>query len=73
MRPRAALARPLPASQNRFVIYKKGLEDEIDILPPKTLGEGLKSPGYLALNPQGKMPLLVLPDGTPLPESQVGA
>ena len=27
----------------------------------------------LLLGLQGKMPLLVLPDGTPLPESQVGA
>lgn len=130
------------APQNRFVIYKKGLEGEVDVQPPKLLGEkGVKSPAYLALNPQvpdacslasgvdwegvkacgaagrallppsdvnlpttsarccccllavalqathpcahcaplpplcscfqGKMPLLVLPDGTPLPESNV--
>lgn len=60
------------AARNRFVIYKKGLEGQIDVQPPKLLGEkGVKSPAYLALNPQGKMPLLVLPDGTPLPESQV--
>ena len=36
------------------------------LFPPKT---GLKSAEYLALNPQGKMPLLVLPCGTPIPES----
>ena len=30
---------------------------------------GLKSDAYLSLNPQGKMPLLVLPDGTAIPES----
>lgn len=60
------------AAQNRFVIYKKGLEGEVDIQAPKLLGDkGVKSPAYLALNPQGKMPLLVLPDGTALPESQV--
>ncbi|PSC73230.1 glutathione S-transferase [Micractinium conductrix] len=60
------------AARNRFVIYKKGLEGEVDIQAPKLLGDkGVKSPAYLALNPQGKMPLLVLPDGTPLPESQV--
>lgn len=60
------------AAQNRFVIYKKGLEGVVDIQPPKLLGDkGVKSPGYLALNPQGKQPLLVLPDGTALPESQV--
>lgn len=64
----------MPVSNNggriRFLMYKKGLEDAIDILPPKELG-GLRSPEYLALNPLGKMPLLVLPDGTALPESQV--
>lgn len=37
-------------------------------MSPATLG-GLKSPAYLALNPHGKMPLLVLPDGGALPES----
>lgn len=52
----------------RFVLYKKKLEGIIDIRPPSTIG-GLKSPEYLALNPQGKMPLLC--DGTlNLPESE---
>lgn len=61
-------------TQNRFIIYKKGLEGEVDIQPPKLLGDkGVKSPAYLALNPQGKMPLLVLPDGQALPESQVSS
>jgi glutathione S-transferase len=46
------------------------MEDRIDIKSPMELG-GLKSDDYLALNPQGKMPLLVLPDGTALPESEV--
>lgn len=58
------------SARNRWVIYKKGLEGEIDTVAPQKLG-GLKSEQYLALNPQGKMPLLVLPDGTALPESQV--
>jgi len=35
---------------------------------PAALG-GLKSPEYLALNPQGKMPLLVLPGGQAIYES----
>lgn len=56
--------------QCRFVIYKKGLEDEIDVKSPKELG-GLTSEAYKALNPLCKMPLLVLPDGTALPESEV--
>ena len=43
-------------SQNRFVIYKKGLEGEVDVQAPKLLGEkGVKSPAYLALNPQVRM------------------
>ncbi|GIL70070.1 hypothetical protein Vretimale_3346 [Volvox reticuliferus] len=57
-------------ARNRYIIRKKGLEGEIDIVSPQTIG-GLKSPQYLALNPQGKMPLLILEDGTPLPESEV--
>jgi glutathione S-transferase len=52
------------------LIYKKGLEEQINVVAPAALG-GLKSPAYLALNPQGKMPLLVLPNGTAIPESQV--
>jgi glutathione S-transferase len=33
--------------------------------------EGLKAPAYLALNPLGKLPTLVLDDGAAVPESQV--
>lgn len=58
-------------ARNRYIIKKKGLEDDILIASPQAIG-GLKSPEYLALNPQGKMPLLILEDGTPLPESEVG-
>ncbi|PNW74809.1 hypothetical protein CHLRE_12g508850v5 [Chlamydomonas reinhardtii] len=57
-------------ARNRFIIRKKGLEGQIDIVTPQTIG-GLKSPEYLALNPQGKMPLLVTESGWPLPESEV--
>ncbi|KAF5838786.1 hypothetical protein DUNSADRAFT_2248 [Dunaliella salina] len=63
----------VPVSNNgaraRWVKYKKGLED-VEIQPPKILG-GLKTPEYLAKNPQGKMPLLLLPDGGAIPESEV--
>jgi len=57
----------MPVSNNgarcRIIIYKKGLtEQDITILHPSTLG-GLKSPEYLALNPQGKMPLLTTEHG----------
>jgi len=53
----------------RIIIYKKGLTLGTDIVikPPSDLG-GLKSPEYLALNPQGKMPLLVTEDDA-IPES----
>lgn len=64
----------VPVSNNgariRWILYKKGLEQEFDIIPPADIG-GLKSEAFLQLNPQGKMPLLVLPDGLSLPESQV--
>ncbi|BDA44426.1 hypothetical protein COCOBI_05-6100 [Coccomyxa sp. Obi] len=64
----------VPISNNgarcRFGIYKKNIEQRIEVESPLTLG-GLKSEAYLALNPQGLMPLLVLPDGTCLPESEV--
>ena len=56
--------------QCRIIIYKKGLEDRIDIVTPALLG-GLNSEAYLALNPQGKMPLLAFPAGDPIAESEV--
>ena len=42
----------------RYLLYKKGLENDVQIQSPGKLG-GLKSPEYTGLNPQGKMPLLV--------------
>lgn len=57
-------------ARNRLIIYWKQLEDTFSIRNPSELG-GIKSDEYLALNPQGKMPLLVLPDGLALPESEV--
>ncbi|KAI8466013.1 MAG: glutathione S-transferase [Monoraphidium minutum] len=64
----------VPVSNNgarvRHVIYSKGLEAEFDIVAPGTVG-GLASDTFKAMNPQGKMPLLLLPDGTTIPESEV--
>jgi len=63
----------MPVSNNgarcRILIYKKNLTmgEDIVIRPPSDLG-GLLSPEYLALNPQGKMPLLVTSHGN-IPES----
>eukprot|EP00244_Chara_vulgaris_P010939 TRINITY_DN518_c0_g1_i1.p1 TRINITY_DN518_c0_g1~~TRINITY_DN518_c0_g1_i1.p1 ORF type:complete len:257 (-),score=51.33 TRINITY_DN518_c0_g1_i1:1086-1856(-) len=57
-------------SRARFAIFLKGLEDEILLKSPADFG-GLKSPTYLKLNPQGKMPILILPDGRIIPESEI--
>ena len=72
----AASAKPtlydMPVSNNgarvRMLLYYKGVEDRVDVVPPTELG-GLTSDAYRALNPQGKMPLLVESDGTAIPES----
>lgn len=63
----------LPVSNNgarcRIIKYKKNIPDEeVEIKSPMELG-GLKTPEYLALNPQGKMPLLAIKDGISIPES----
>lgn len=55
----------------RFLIYSKGLESKIDIKSPMEFNGGIKSPEYLALHPCGKTPVLVLPDGQTIPESEV--
>lgn len=64
----------VPVSNNgariRCLIYKKRLQDSIDIKSPAEIG-GLSSEAYRELNPYGKMPVLQLNDGSGLPESQV--
>jgi len=63
----------MPVSNNgarcRLIIYKKGLSttEDVQIKSPADVG-GLKSPEYLAMNPQGLMPCLVTEEG-PIPES----
>jgi glutathione S-transferase len=57
-------------TQVRHIIYHKGIEADFDIVTPMAVG-GLGSQQYAALNPQGKMPILLLPDGHVLPESEV--
>ena len=54
----------------RMLIYFKGLEDEIEMKSPADYG-GLSSDSYRRLNPQGKMPALILPSGEALFESKV--
>jgi glutathione S-transferase len=53
------------AARVRLSIYRKGLN--IAIIPPPE--GGLKSNAYLALNPMGQVPTLVLDSGEALPES----
>jgi glutathione S-transferase len=64
----------VPVSNNgariRCLIYKKKLQDFIDIKSPVEVG-GLSSDFYKKLNPFGKMPVLEIEDGFGLPESQV--
>jgi len=58
----------MPVSNNgaraRMIIYAKGLDSagKVSIEKPSELG-GLKSEQYMSLNPQGKMPLLVVESG----------
>lgn len=52
------------AARVRLAIYRKGLA--IDIVPPES---GLKSEAFLALNPMGRIPTLVLDNGEAIPES----
>jgi len=54
-------------SRVRAAIEFKGLTVETLDAPEG----GLKSPAYLAINPLGKLPTLVLDDGRAIPESQV--
>jgi glutathione S-transferase len=54
-------------SRVRAAVEFKGLRVETLEAPEG----GLKSPAYLAINPLGKLPTLVLDDGRAIPESQV--
>jgi glutathione S-transferase len=54
------------AARVRAAIYAKAVDIPI-VAPPAA---GTKSPEYLALNPMGKVPVLVLDDGSTLPESE---
>jgi len=52
----------------RLVVYVKGAEDQVAFEAPPG---GLSTDEYKTINPTGKVPALVLDDGTVLPESEV--
>jgi glutathione S-transferase len=54
------------AARVNIALDFKGLRAEAAPLP----AAGLKCPEFLALNPMGKIPLLLLADGTAIPESE---
>ena len=70
----AALLYDMPVSNNgarvRIILRSKKLDEKslVTVVPPSNIG-GLKSEQYLELNPEGKMPLLVLENGLAIPES----
>ena len=57
-------------SRVRMLIYHKNLESEIDMKSPADYG-GLSAPEYRAINPQGKIPALIMPSGETLFEAKV--
>ncbi|AJA11188.1 Glutathione S-transferase 2 [Sphingopyxis fribergensis] len=61
-------AAPHPA-RVRIVVAAKGLEDQIEFVSVDLIAAEQKQPGFLAMNPIGKIPVLELPDGTIISES----
>jgi glutathione S-transferase len=59
---------PHPA-RIRIVLAEKGLEDRIEFVSVDLIGAEQKQPGFLAMNPIGKVPVLELDDGTLISES----
>lgn len=57
------------AARIRLWIYLRGLEEQV--LIRHVLHAEQHDPGFLALSPLGKIPVLILPDGTAVPESGV--
>jgi len=57
------------AARIRIVLAAKGLEDEVDFISVDLIAAAQKQPDFLAMNPTGKTPVLVLDDGFALSES----
>lgn len=61
-------AAPHPA-RVRIVLAAKKLEDQVEFVSVDLIGAEQKQPGFLAMNPIGKIPVLELADGTIISES----
>ena len=59
---------PHPA-RIRIVLAAKGLDDQVEFVPVDLIAAEQKQPAFLAMNPIGKIPLLILDDGTVISES----
>ena len=57
-------------SRVRMLIYYKGLESHIDMKTPADYG-GMASADFRAINPMGKVPVLILPSGETMFEARV--
>ena len=57
------------AARIRIVLAQKGLEDRVELVSVDLITAEQKQPAFLAMNPIGKTPLLVLDDGFVLSES----
>jgi glutathione S-transferase len=57
------------AARIRIVLAQKALEDQVDFVTVDLITAEQKQPAFLAMNPIGKTPLLVLDDGFVLSES----
>ena len=56
------------AARIRIVIAEKGLEDQVEYVSVDLIAAEQKQPAFLAMNPIGKTPVLVLEDGFAISE-----
>jgi glutathione S-transferase len=57
------------AARIRIVLAEKGLEDQVEFVTIDLIAAEQKQPAFLAMNPVGKTPVLVLDDGFVISES----
>jgi glutathione S-transferase len=57
------------AARIRIVLAQKGLDDEVEFVSVDLIAAEQKQPGFLAMNPIGKTPVLQLDDGFVISES----